>query len=182
MTIVDRAGVPTGVVAGVVWLEAEGRTAWPFVLACCLAGLLGDLGCHGLGRWLSRRPSSIPVSFRGPASWTDRALQMARFIDGAPIRWQVGGRAFSLVNQFVPIACGMRGRSWSEAAWTHSVGNGVWISCWATLAVVYGSISNGLETWARVLGAILGITFIALALRRLQITELVKAPGPDSGR
>lgn len=178
-TVLDRAGVPLATVAGVLLCRADGRSPVLFVTGCIAAGWIGDLLCFALGRALAAGGTPArPRLLRG-RTLRARVLRMARFVDAAPRRWLLFGRAFALVNQFVPMAAGARGRRAAETLWTTAVGNTVWIGGFALLASWYGEVVRELEPAVRWAGAVLGVAAVGVGLRLAGRASRAAAAGSD---
>lgn len=165
ISTVDRAGVPTALIAGILILEPGSPTIVLFTLACILASLIGDLACYAFGAYLAKRGDLTPVSFHGSSTLFGRVTGAARFIDRRPLLWQVGSRAFPLVNQMIPMAAGIRRRPFTEAVWTNLVGGVVWFGGWAFLAESFSQLASDWPTYLRWGAAGLGAVVLGLAIR-----------------
>lgn len=166
VSIIDRAGVPTALVTGILAINGSPSEVAVFLGACILGSLVGDLGCFGLGIFLRRRGDRAPLSFRGPSSLHGKVSRAAQFIDKHPRLWQIGGRAFPLVNQLIPMAAGIRGRSIVEAVWTNLLGGVCWLSAWAILTQRYARAAEDWPVMLRWGLAVVGVTVLGLAIRR----------------
>lgn len=167
MSIVDRGGIPSAAVAGVLVCRNEGVTPWAFVATCVAAGLFGDMACHVFGIWLAGRPDPMPAAFRRGPTVRKRIAHAAKFIEGAPRLWLVGGRAFALLNQFVPMAAGYSGMRWRTVALWCLLGNVLWIGGIGAAAWWIGETLQGSTGIVKIATGVGGIALAALSLRHV---------------
>ncbi len=165
ISTVDRAGVPTALIAGILILEPGSPSIVLFTLACILASLVGDLACYAFGVHLAERGDRTPVSFQGSSTLFGRVAGAACFIDSHPLLWQVGSRAFPLVNQVIPMAAGIRRRPLTEAVWTNLVGGVVWLGGWAFAAGSFSQFASEWPAYLRWGAAALGVVVLGLAIK-----------------
>jgi len=165
-SLIDRAGVPTALVAGILTLETGSSDLWAFTLLCILASLLGDLACFWIGRHLVGRGDRTSGSFHGPSTLFGRISRATHFIDHHPRLWLFGSRLFPLVNQLIPMAAGFRRRPLIEAVWTNLAGAILWLGGWALATERFAYASNDWPVALRWGIAALGGLVLGLAIRR----------------
>lgn len=171
-SIIDRGGVPMACVGGVLILNDQPLSALFFVLLCTLAGLCGDMAMYGIGVRLRKNVSNSVPDLLSRASLTFRLQRLARFIDAAPVLWLVFGRAFQLVNQFIPMSAGLRGHSAVKVGVWSALGNLLWMTGFGLAAWCFGrmpadwgfavTISTGIS------GLILAVVSVRVLDRRLR--------------
>ena len=167
VSTVDRAGVPVALVVGVLHLQSNDMPLALFVLACVAAGLLGDLAMFWLGTAFRRKPQEhLPRVIT--ARLLKNTLATLVFIETAPMAWLVFGRAFQMINQFIPMAAGVRGLSFIYVLRCCLVGNILWFVSFALLVSTYGEILSELSRPVALVGFALGVFFVWLSLRLVQ--------------
>lgn len=121
---VDRAGVPVTMLAGLALTKTMGLDPAAWVLACIIAGTIGDLVCFGLGVRLSRRPVGLITE----ATLIGRLSVLGEAFGGHLLTWVAAGRLFPAVNQLFPVLAGMRGLRTGSVALAALAGNAIWLS------------------------------------------------------
>jgi membrane protein DedA with SNARE-associated domain len=167
--MVDRAGVPVTLLAGLALAKTTGLDAWSWVLACIVAGTLGDLVCFALGVQLSRRPVGLITQ----AALTGKLSALGDAFGGHLLAWVAAGRVFPAVNQLFPVLAGMRGLRAAPVAMAALAGNAVWLSAvgyvgWSGLALL-DAAAVPLQTTTFVVGCLI---LLAYGFRRRETSDV----------
>ena len=180
LSIIDRGGIPASLIAGAAILKADGTELglYCFFLSCTAAGTLGDLIMYKVGVFLrTSEPQDNPF-LSSQNSLLAKAKEVAGFIKSAPKTWLVAGRIFALINQFVPMAAGLKNRPFLEVLWTSSLGNLLWFGMWTYMVLKFGEISENWGTPAKLIGAAVGLITAYASLKIVQ--SRIKPPqNPD---
>lgn len=167
---IDRGGIPLALVIGAGHLASQGQDPTVFVSACAVAAVGGDMACFWIGRLMRGEHSrSRHGAFeRSPASFRSRIHHVARFVETAPRTWLCGGRMFSAVNQFVPMACGLLGRPVMECLLCSTVGALAWSFLWGWAAREWTESFISWGTTARIATAAIGFALATWSLRLIR--------------
>lgn len=170
LSIIDRGGIPASLIAGAAILKADGTELglYCFFLSCTAAGTLGDLIMYKVGVFLrTSEPQENPF-LSNQNSLLVKAKEAAGFINSAPKTWLVVGRVFALINQFVPMAAGLKNRPLLEVIWTSFLGNLLWFGMWIYIVMKYGELSENWGTPAKLTGAAAGLIAAYVSLKIVQ--------------
>lgn len=159
LSIIDRGGIPASLVAGTAILKTDGTELdlYCFYFSCTAAGTLGDLIMYRIGVFLRTSDPQNNPFLSSQNSLLAKAKGAAGFIKSAPKTWLIAGRIFALINQFVPMAAGLKNRPFLEVLWTSSLGNLLWFGMWTYMVLIFGEISEDWGAPAKLIGAAAGL-------------------------
>lgn len=184
-SVIDRGGIPAALVAGVVALNRDYNSIIAFALACAVAGLAGDMVMYWIGLKMRQRRARRKSIFDG-ASIYQRIEQASAVVVQSPFNWLVWGRAFQLINQFVPMAAGVIGYSFARTLAYCMIGNLLWFGVFAALTLVVGLPLRRFPVQFGIIGAVAGVTLLTLLMRRIHILvvepKLTENVGRDHDR
>jgi len=163
---IDRAGIPVSLVVGVMSLHDNLPLTTCFIALCAVAGTLGDMVMYGIGYYMRLHYGSEKTIFQR-VSLVGKLTHICRFVDTRPVLWLVLGRAFQIVNQWIPMAAALRGYPVAYVFLWSALGNALWM---ATFGVAGLFIGQARETWGTPLGiamGVVGLIIISVSLRML---------------
>ena len=131
VSIIDRAGIPTAFVGGLIVARLNGWPIMPLLALCTVAGVIGDILCYSIGMKVTRGEThSSPFELQG---WRSRTHKFAVFIQPAPRLWLLFGRVFPAINQFIPLSAALLGYGFGTVFLYCALGNIIWFGLFGLL-------------------------------------------------
>lgn len=123
-SIIDRAGIPLSFLTGLYLLQDNKNNMVIFLVLSIIMGLLGDIIVYYLGDYYAGKKETN--YFTKKAGVRVLVLEKSEYISKNPILWIYFCKIFNYINQFIPLALGIRKYSKQKFLIHSFIANVVW--------------------------------------------------------